>query len=82
VALHLLHRYAALAAVLLLGVASVRALRAEPARLGPKLVLVLLAGEVALGLFTVASGFSLPLAILHSTCAAMLLAAVATQLRR
>lgn len=81
VALHLLHRYAAVVTVALLAAAAVRAC-SDAVRRGPALwVLALVAVELALGLLTVASGFSLLLAIMHSVCAAMLLAAVATLYR-
>lgn len=82
VALHLLHRYAAAAATLALGWAAVRALRAAPARCAPKAVLALALLVAVLGIWTVASGYSLLAAVLHSLAAAALLAAVAAALRR
>lgn len=79
VALHLLHRYCAAAAVLLLGIAGLRALAAEATRNAGRWLLALLAMEFVLGSLTVVSGFSLVLAVGHSACAAMLFA-VALQL--
>ena len=75
VLLHLLHRYCAVAALLLLGLAGWRALASEATRTAGSSLLVLLVVEFALGSMTVASGFSLWLAIGHSVCAAALLAA-------
>jgi len=74
VTLHLLHRYCAVAAVLLLGMAGLRALKADATRNAGKWLLALLVSEFALGGLTVVSGFSLWLAIGHSVCAAALLA--------
>lgn len=74
VALHLLHRYCAAAAVLLLGIAGLRALAADSTRNLGRGLLGLLALEFALGGLTVVSGFSLWLAVGHSVCAAALLA--------
>jgi cytochrome c oxidase assembly protein subunit 15 len=75
VALHLLHRYCAVAAVLLLGVAGLQALAVEATRTVGKWLLVLVTTEFVLGSLTVASGFSLWLALGHSVGAAALLAA-------
>ncbi len=80
--LHLLHRYAALATLLVLGSAGVQALADPTRRQAAVALLLLLASEVALGSLMVLSGFNLWLAISHGACAAMLLAAVATLLRR
>lgn len=79
VTLHLLHRYCAAAAVLLLGIAGLQALAAEATRNAGKWLLALLAIEFVLGSLTVVSGFSLGLAVGHSACAAALFA-VALQL--
>lgn len=75
VLLHLLHRYCAVAALLVLGLAGWRALAGDATRTAGRWLLVLLVIEFALGSLTVASGFSLWLAIGHSVCAAALLAA-------
>ncbi len=80
VALHLVHRYSAVAALLLLGIAGLQALLVEATRRRASAMLALLALEFALGSLTVVSGFSLWLAIAHSVSAAALLAA-AMQLR-
>jgi len=74
VALHLLHRYCALATLLLLGLGGLRALAQPVSRQSAALLLALLLLQVALGVLTVLSGFSLRLAIAHSVCAAALLA--------
>lgn len=74
VTLHLLHRYCAVLALLLLGGAGLRALRAAATRTPAMALLALLVVELALGSLTVASGFQLWLAIAHSVCAAALLA--------
>jgi len=78
VALHLLHRYAAvLAAVLLTGVA-LRLRRTPQARNASLATLAFLAFEALLGVLTVASGYSLWLAVAHNVGAALLLAAAAS----
>lgn len=82
VALHLLHRYCALATLLLLGVAARRGLHHPATRNGALALVALLAVEVALGGLTVASGFNIWLGIGHSMTAAALLAAVANCRRR
>jgi cytochrome c oxidase assembly protein subunit 15 len=82
VTLHLLHRYSVLATFLLLGAAGLQALARDATRSAAQLVLLLLVAEVALGVLTVVSGFSLVLAVSHGVCAAGLLAAVVTLLRR
>ena len=82
VTLHLLHRYSVLATFLLLGAAGVQALAHDATRGAARAVLLLLAAEIALGLLTVVSGFSLALAVSHGVCAAALLVAVVTLLRR
>lgn len=79
IALHLSHRTAAFAALLLLGLAGLRALARAGTRRSGAMLLALLAVEFALGSLTVTSGFSLRLAIGHSLGAAVLLA-VAVQL--
>ena len=75
VALHLLHRYCALATLLLLGAAAHRALRLPATRRAAVVLLTLLAIEIALGALTVASGMNFWLAVGHSVVATMLLAA-------
>lgn len=75
VALHLLHRYAALAALLLVGFAALRALAKPAARAAALAALALTVVEFALGSLTVASGFSHGLAVAHSVGAALLLVA-------
>ena len=79
VALHLLHRYSALATLLLLGLGGLRALAQPASRRSAVLLLALLLVQFALGVLTVLSGFGLWLAVAHSVCAAALLA-VAMQL--
>ncbi|MCX7164895.1 MAG: COX15/CtaA family protein [Rhodocyclales bacterium] len=74
VALHLLHRYCALATLLLLGLGGLRALAQPASRQSAALLLALLLVQFALGVLTVLSGLSLRLAIAHSICAAALLA--------
>lgn len=77
-ALHLLHRYAAaLAAVLLAGVA-LRLRKAPQARNAALAALTFLLIEALLGVLTVASGYSLWLAVAHNVGAALLLAAAAS----
>ncbi len=80
--LHLLHRYSALATLLVLGAAEVQALTNEERQRAARMLLVLLAAQIALGSLTVLSGISLWLAISHHLAAAALLATVATLLRR
>lgn len=75
--LHMLHRGMALLALMLLGGAVVRMRR--PAGWG---VLALLVATMLLGIASVASGLSLWLVVGHGAMAALLLAAVATLLRR
>lgn len=75
VMLHLLHRYCAAAALLLLGLAGWQALAGDATRTTGRWLLVLLVIEFALGSLTVVSGFNLWLALGHSVCAAALLAA-------
>lgn len=82
VTLHLLHRYSALATLLLLGSAGLQALAHDVTRRAAQAVLLLLAAEIVLGVTTVVSGFSLVLAVSHGMCAAGLLVAVVTLLRR
>lgn len=75
VALHLLHRYAALAALVLLGAAAARRVGASRSAYA---VLALLAIVATLGVATVAGGFPLLPAIAHGAAAAALLAACAS----
>ncbi|MBI4757024.1 MAG: COX15/CtaA family protein [Betaproteobacteria bacterium] len=77
VALHLLHRYSAVIAVLLLGLAALRRLRRPAAWV----LLGLLGLEVLLGALTVNSGSPLWTGVGHNIAAAALLAGAA-QLRR
>ena len=78
VTLHALHRYAAVLSTALLAVAALR-LRAAPwARNAALAALALLLLEGVIGVLTVASGFSLWLAVAHNLGAALLLAAVAS----
>lgn len=75
VALHLLHRYFGAAAILLLGAAGWRALRAAATRGAASWLLAVLIVEFALGSLTVLTGFNLWLAISHSVGAALLMTA-------
>lgn len=78
VALHLLHRYAALLAAALLIIVALRLRTARRARNAVLAVLTLLLLEGLIGVLTVASGFSLWLAVAHNVGAAVLLAAAAS----
>ncbi|MBL8375035.1 COX15/CtaA family protein [Accumulibacter sp.] len=80
--LHLLHRYSALATLLLLGAAALQALADDARRHAAWVLLLLLVVEIALGSLAVLSGFNLWLAVSHDVGAAALLASVATLLRR
>ncbi|SBT10917.1 Cytochrome oxidase assembly [Candidatus Propionivibrio aalborgensis] len=82
VALHLLHRYLALAAVLLLGMTCLRSLRNAATRVSALAVLALLFFEFGLGGASVSSGLNLWLVVSHGVCTAVLLAAVITLQRR
>jgi cytochrome c oxidase assembly protein subunit 15 len=82
VALHLLHRYCALATLLLLGLGALQGLARPATRASAGLLLVLLLVQFSLGVLTVLSGFSLWLAIAHSVTAALLLAATLQLLTR
>ena len=82
VTLHLLHRYSVLATLLLLGAAVVQALAFDATRKAAGIVLLLLVVEIGLGVLTVLSGFSMSLAVSHGVCAAALLAAVVSLLRK
>lgn len=82
VALHLLHRYCALATLLLLGLGGVQGLARPATRASAGLLLVLLLVQFSLGVLTVLSGFSLWMAIAHSVCASLLLAATVQLLTR
>lgn len=78
VALHLLHRYAAVLAAVLLVFVALRLHAVPRARKAALRVLVLLVLEGAIGVLTVASGYSLWLAVAHNVGAALLLAAAAS----
>ena len=78
VALHLLHRYAAVLAVVLLAIVALRLRGVPRARNAALVVLTLLLLEGLVGVLTVASGFSLWLAVAHNVGAALLLAAAAS----
>lgn len=82
VTLHLLHRYLALAAVLLLGTACLQSLRKSATRASSLAVLILLLLEFGLGGMSVHSGLNLWLVVSHGVCAAALLAAVITLQRQ
>jgi cytochrome c oxidase assembly protein subunit 15 len=82
VALHLLHRYCALATLLLLGLGGLQGLARPAARPSAILLLVLLLVQFSLGVLTVLSGFSLWIAIAHSVCASLLLATTVQRLTR
>lgn len=82
VALHLLHRGLALVVVLTLGFAAVVSLRYQAMRQAASAVLLLLVVVIGLGLASVISGLSLWLVIGHGMAAALLLAAVASFVRR
>lgn len=73
VTLHLLHRWCALATLLLLGGGGIQGLGRAATRPGAVLLLTLLVAQVSLGVLTVLSGFGLGLAIAHSLCATALL---------
>lgn len=78
VALHLLHRYAAVLAALLLAGVALRLRAVSRARNAALAALTLLMLEGFVGVLTVASGFSLWLAVAHNVGAALLLAAAAS----
>jgi cytochrome c oxidase assembly protein subunit 15 len=78
VALHLLHRYAAVLAALLLAIVALRLRGVPRARNAAAVALTLLLLEGLLGVLTVASGFSLMPAVAHNVGAALLLAAAAS----
>ena len=82
VTLHLLHRYLALAAVLLLGGACLQAFRQDETRASAWVVLTLLLVVLALGGLTVSSGLNLWLVVSHGASTAVLLAAVVTLQRQ
>ncbi|MBI5109918.1 MAG: COX15/CtaA family protein [Rhodocyclales bacterium] len=81
-ALHLLHRWSAVATLLLLGLGALRALALPFARLAAGVVLVALLLQISLGVLTVLGGFGLGMAVAHSVCAAVLFAAGMHLLRR
>ena len=78
VALHLLHRHAAALAAVLLAVVALRLHAVPRARNAVLTALTLLVLEALLGMLTVASGYSLWLAVAHNVGAALLLAAAAS----
>lgn len=78
VALHLLHRYAAVLAAVLLSVVALRLRTVPRARKAALVVLSLLVLEGLIGVLTVASGFSLWPAVAHNVGAALLLVAAAS----
>lgn len=80
--LHLLHRGLAIASLLLLGSAALRLWRRPETRTAAGVVLLLLGMVFALGLAAIASGLGLWLIVAHGAGAALLLAALATLLRR
>lgn len=82
IGLHLLHRWAALGTLVLLGAAALQALGDEATRKAAVTLLLLLLGEIALGGLTVSSGFNLWLAAGHAVCTAALLATSSTLLQR
>jgi cytochrome c oxidase assembly protein subunit 15 len=82
VALHLLHRYCALATLLLLGLGGLQALAQPATRPSAVLLLALLLTQFTLGVLTVMSGFSLWMGVAHSVCASLLLAAAVQLLAR
>lgn len=80
--LHLLHRYAALVSVLLLGHGAWTIWRSGKRRLATGMLVSLLVGTATLGIATLINDFSLWSASAHVLCAAALLAAVATVHKR
>ena len=78
VALHLLHRYAAVMAAVLLAIVAMRLRKVPRARNAALTALTFLLLEGLLGVLTVASGYSLWLAVAHNVGAAVLLAAAAS----
>lgn len=82
ITLHLLHRALALTVLLTLGSAAMVYVRQRETRAAAAAVLGLLVLVMALGLMSVTSGLSLWLVVGHGAVAALLLAAVASLLRR
>jgi cytochrome c oxidase assembly protein subunit 15 len=78
VALHLLHRYAAVLAAVLLSIVALRLRKVPQARNAALVTLTILLLEGLVGVLTVASGYSLWLAVAHNVGAALLLAAAAS----
>lgn len=78
VTLHLLHRYAAVLAAVLLAAVAFRLRGVRRARNAALATLTLLLLEGLIGVLTVASGFNLWLAVVHNVGAALLLAAAAS----
>ncbi|MCM8596794.1 COX15/CtaA family protein [Accumulibacter sp.] len=81
-ALHLLHRYSALATLLLLGGGAWRALDERSKRRSAMLMLALLPAEVLLGGLLVLGNYSIEIAVAHGACAAAMLATLVSLLRR
>lgn len=77
VTLHLVHRYAAVASLLLALVVAWRLRRSAPARRAALWLLTFLAATALLGVLTVAGGFPLWAAVAHNVGAALALAAAA-----
>jgi len=80
--LHLLHRSFALASLLLLGIAGLRALAVRHARQAALMMLAVLIIQFGLGAAILMSGFALDLAVAHNLGAAVLLALGWLLLRR
>lgn len=80
--LHVLHRAFAVACVLLLGLAGLRALGNRPARIAAGLMLLLLFVQSCLGVLAVMSGFALGLTVAHAVCAVALLTSAMHVLRQ
>lgn len=78
VALHLLHRYAAVLTAVLLSIVALRLRKMPRARNAALAALTFLLIEGLIGMLTVASGYSLWLAVAHNVGAALLLAAAAS----
>ncbi len=82
VALHLLHRYLAVATVVMLGLGCLQAAGQGNTRKSAWVVLLLLLVELGLGGLSVRSGLNLWLVVSHGVCTALLLMAVSTLLRQ
>lgn len=79
---HLLHRYSALATLLLLGSGAWRAIDQRTQRRSAMLMLALLPGGVLLGGLLVLGNHSIGIAVAHGVCAAAMLATLVSLLRR